>query len=63
MWTIKNGPISNDVTLYDETTLTPTFDVPLINGNGNKSVTFELEISDGTNTVTDEVIVTVTQQP
>jgi len=61
-WTIKNGPISGDVTLNGANTATPTFDVGLINGGSSKNVTFEVEVSDGVNpSVTDTVTVTVNQ--
>jgi hypothetical protein len=53
-WTRVSGPA---ITINNATTLTPTFTAP--NVSGNSSLTLRLTASDGTDSVTDDVVVTV----
>ena len=62
-WTFS-GQGSITVTMHNEDTLTPTFDVSTFNGVSPRDITFTLTVSDGINSdVTDSVVVTVNQVP
>jgi len=65
LWT-ESSHVQLTVTIYNEDTLNPTFDVSTMNGGSSRDITFTLTVTDDGTPVeqgTDTVVVTVDQVP